>query len=369
MIMIKKMKLLAVLLITSSQAHSDNLDGDLDSFIGMPPELVENVGPESIHVLQGVSYQYKIWDVGTTLNFCFMDGRVQQHAFFESSASEWLEYADGLSFNFKNPSGQYLNCGSDYAQIRVSFSSPGNWSYIGTDALRADAANPTLNISRMQIGSARSKSTILHEVGHALSMAHEHQSPRAACGDQIDWQSALSYFAGSPNHWSEEKTRRNLEPIVNQNRVRLTEYDPQSIMHYVFPREIFSRQLFDNGERPSCFLARKNVSISEADGLLISTMYPTTPAMQDEYIAALERTTAELLTEKGLSPEDIEEAGQFLRSLLPELSRDAALSSVSYSAIMDNPISGRDMFNNIQINQSVVGNGNVQTGISTGQEN
>lgn len=74
--------------------------------------------------------------------------------------------------------------------------------------------------------------TALHEIGHTLGFRHEHQNPRAG----IVWneQQVIGYFAGSPNFWSEETTRRNILDKVPPASVGGSNWDRDSIMHYQF---------------------------------------------------------------------------------------------------------------------------------------
>jgi hypothetical protein len=72
-----------------------------------------------------------------------------------------------------------------------------------------------------------------HEFGHALGMAHEHQSPFG--GMQWNEEVVIRELSGPPNSWTEEMIRHNVLEKYTVDQIRGTEFDPDSIMLYFFP--------------------------------------------------------------------------------------------------------------------------------------
>ncbi|EFL36326.1 regulatory protein [Streptomyces viridochromogenes DSM 40736] len=72
----------------------------------------------------------------------------------------------------------------------------------------------------------------MHEIGHALGMLHEHQSPYA--GIHFDDEAVYAELAGPPHHWSREKTHYNILRKLGPDEVNGSVWDPQSIMEYPF---------------------------------------------------------------------------------------------------------------------------------------
>ena len=117
-------------------------------------------GPSAPRAIAPIS---SIWSNGTTLHVSFMGGTAQERQTVEKTAKQWEEFAN-LKLVFDN---------SPQAQIRVAFVQDGrSWSYMGTDNLDIPALAPTMNF-----GWPLEEGTILHEFGHAIGLAHEHQSP------------------------------------------------------------------------------------------------------------------------------------------------------------------------------------------------
>jgi hypothetical protein len=71
---------------------------------------------------------------------------------------------------------------------------------------------------------------VLHEFGHALGLAHEHQNPES----QIPWnrQAVIESLSGPPNSWSQEQIEHNVLRGYDPREVYSTPFDEDSIMLY-----------------------------------------------------------------------------------------------------------------------------------------
>jgi hypothetical protein len=195
-----------------------------------------------------------VWPNGTVLHARFLGGTAEQRKTVELAAKKWEEFAN-LKLVFDD---------SPQAQIRVAFEQDGrSWSYVGTDNLNIPAHAATMNF-----GWPLEEGTILHEFGHAIGLAHEHQNPDGG----LKWNEAvvLRELAGPPNSWDEPTIRFNVLDKYRANQVRGTKFDPDSIMLYAFPARWTT-----NGVS-----TKENDAISQADQAFVggSAMYPFPPA-------------------------------------------------------------------------------------------
>ncbi len=194
-----------------------------------------------------------IWPNGTVLHVRFIGGTPEQRQTVEQVAKQWENYAN-LKLEFDE---------SPQAQIRVGFVQDGrSWSYMGTDNLNIPAHAATMNF-----GWPLEEGTILHEFGHAIGLAHEHQNPTGG----ILWNEAvvLRELAGPPNSWDPGTIRFNVLDKYQANQVRGTAFDKDSIMLYAFPARWTT-----NGVS-----TKENNSISTADREFVGSkrMYPLPP--------------------------------------------------------------------------------------------
>jgi hypothetical protein len=184
-----------------------------------PIERLELPGGEGR--TRAISPRGKAWINGSRLRVRFMGGNDAQHATVRTQAGWWQQVAN-LQFDFN---------GASDAEIRISFDAgDGAWSYIGTDCQSIPLDQPTMNLGFLDGGTAA------HEFGHAIGLAHEHQSP---FGGGILWNEpvVIKALAGSPNFWTEAVTRHNVLEKYASEQVNGTNFDPSSIMLYFFPDE------------------------------------------------------------------------------------------------------------------------------------
>lgn len=203
-------------------------------------------------IARGVADPSRIWDRPITgplvLRVRFLDGIPAQHSEVLEHARAWCEHA-ALEFD---QSDAYD------AQIRVSFApGRGNWSYVGTDAVRPDIgfAQASMNLADIDPG------TVLHEFGHALGLEHEHQHPDTPL--QLNRQQILVEMTQPPNRWSVEQVDRNIIDRFAPADVTVTPFDPASIMAYEIPPS----WLLGGAALP------RNTCLSSGDIALVSALY------------------------------------------------------------------------------------------------
>ena len=197
----------------------------------------------------------KLWKPGRTLHVRFLDGDPKVQEKVAKVAQEWSQYAN-IHFVFDN---------APNAEIRISFSQPGSWSYIGTDALLIPQAQPTMNYGWLtpDTDDEEYSRVVLHEFGHAIGCIHEHQNP-----DQgIPWNepAVLQFYEGPPNYWSEAQVRENVLKKYDRTTLNGTKFDDRSIMLYPVRKEL----TLGGFEVPW-----SNSKLSETDKAFIATMYP-----------------------------------------------------------------------------------------------
>jgi len=168
--------------------------------------------------VRAISPRHKQWPNGKTITVAFKGGTSEQQDMVRQFAPEWCEHAN-LVFDFVSGAA---------ATIRVSFEAgDGAWSYVGTDNLEVPVDAATLNLGWQD------KSVILHEFGHMIGLAHEHQNPAGG----IEWNEAavIADLSGPPNFWDEATIRHNVLDKYAMDQILGTDFDRDSIMLYAFP--------------------------------------------------------------------------------------------------------------------------------------
>ncbi|WP_373500592.1 pre-peptidase C-terminal domain-containing protein [Desulfococcus sp.] len=190
----------------------------------------------------------KLWPNGSTLRVSFLGGTAGQQNVVKQFAPQWTQFAN-LNFDFGN---------APDADIRIAFANDGAWSYVGTDAAGIHVSQPTMNFGWLD------EAVVLHEFGHAIALAHEHQNPDK--GIQWNEEAVIRDLSGPPNNWDVATIRHNVLNKYAHDQINGTEFDPDSIMLYSFPKE----WTLDG------FQAKENTKLSAVEKAFIAggKMYP-----------------------------------------------------------------------------------------------
>lgn len=220
---------------------------------------------------EGVIDKAYIWKKDV-LSVCFFGGADAAIEQIEDVANVWTSHTR-LSFDFGS-SGQRYDCAtSPRADIRVSFSGSGNWSYVGTEATLIDVGAPTLNLAEMGTGrnlSNSEKGTVSHEFGHAIGLMHEHQSPVSMCEDEFNWE--WLYDTLSEQGMTKDDVDHNMRQLLvssSKSGFILTEFDRKSNMLYSLPAEAYA-----SGRQSPCYIEKKNHVPSGSDLAVVRAAYP-----------------------------------------------------------------------------------------------
>ncbi|MFE0516299.1 M12 family metallopeptidase [Streptomyces sp. NPDC058964] len=222
----------------------------------------------------------QMWVNGTVLHYYFFDagtdasvipvpgtgetrrvpwpGAEEQRDVVRECFREWRDLGIGVTFAEVTDRRE--------AELRIGFQpGDGSWSAVGRDALSVGLNERTMNLG-WDLTAPGQRGTALHEIGHALGMLHEHQSPFAG----IHWDDEAVYadLAGPPNFWSRDKTFFNILRKLDPSEVNGSVWDPQSIMEYPFSSGlILEPEQFRRGLHPPG-------TLSPADKEFVLRWYP-----------------------------------------------------------------------------------------------
>ena len=258
-----------------------------------------------------------IWPAGSAVSGCFMERDVEWRGLFARATQAWMEIIN-LKLDFGVGPG-YRTCSTfDPSDIRVTFR-PGlaSFSRAGTLALDIAPATPTLVITTGALGeqAATSKESrygvMLHELGHALGLPHEHQHVLSPCPSEYRFE----LLCGKADEGGPKAARYlSLASVFNAQRTIRLDLEPEkqpphdvnSIMHYRYSPEIL------RGGRGSRCLAKTALSFSVADRQRFAELYPKDVAAQRRFLldqaAILQRT----LAASGLSRATVERLARLI---------------------------------------------------------
>ena len=272
----------------------------------------------------GVTFNLLIWPAGSTIRFCFFPDEPELRKTFVDVARQWLEFAN-IRFDFSTEP-DFRACPifdrpdpRSESDIKVRFTNAlmgaaaGN-SEIGTTSLSRPWNHPTLRIASRSLdtGLEHKKeqlvTSILHEVGHALGLPHEHQHPDSVCQQEYLYATIcqLKESPGLPADVNAALQRNRVELYRMQERRHAPvavlpfpylplPYDVNSIMHYrVWPG------FLKRGNQSPCY-APQSRNLSKVDRLRISVLYPGETAVQREFLRGSIEVFRQTMKVMGLS--------------------------------------------------------------------
>lgn len=206
----------------------------------------------------------RLWLNGSTLDVVFWEPfpSVEIHDQIEGYIREW-EALSNLSIRVFDTKDDFARRGDGNAEIRVTFSKKGHYSWIGTGSVYSRLQNEeSMNLEfTVNTDASEVRRTTLHEFGHALGFKHEHQNPVGG----IRWKQpdALEYYKNRTG-WDDAKIRRNIFDTLDQAAIVGGTFDEQSIMAYSVPERI----TLNNVE------IGNNTRLSEGDKKWVQVVYP-----------------------------------------------------------------------------------------------
>ena len=207
------------------------------------------------------------WLNGTRLPWYLMGpGWTNKEATILHKAFELWQSHCGLTFaRTDNPLEAIIRIAKD--------PNDGSWSYVGTDCkTQAQAHNPTMNLG-WDINTPYGWVTVLHEIGHAIGMKHEHQNPLS--GIKYNEPAVIAELSGDPNNWNLATIRRNVLTPLDRTDVNGSKWDHQSVMHYAIPGSwILEHAALRTNGIPS------PAGLSETDVETIGKLYPKEKAVE-----------------------------------------------------------------------------------------
>ena len=243
--------------------------------------------------MRAISPLRKQWVNGSTIRVRFLSGSAQQQKMVRDIAPEWTKHAN-LNFEFTD---------DPRAEIRVTFDeNDGAWSYVGTDNSDVPVQAATLNLGWQD------EAVILHEFGHMIGLAHEHQNPQGG----LIWNEevVIRDLSGPPNYWDEATIRHNVLEKYSADQIHGTRFDPTSIMLYAFPD--------DWTQNPGGTQENSRLSEMDKDFVRSAQMYPgrgtTTPEPQAVEVPIMRGTAGSIARagEEDLFTFQVDRAGRYL---------------------------------------------------------
>ncbi|WP_395607180.1 M12 family metallopeptidase [Pseudomonas sp. B22129] len=226
-----------------------------------PPLLDPNSAPANNEPLdtsavsrpkRGIADTRYLWPQNHTLTIAFMDMPKKAQDLIKLTIES---YAPLVNLKFKFVKGTV-------GDIRISGHKDisGDWSAVGTAALKAKKDKPTMHINLVNKAPSNVIKNTLHEFGHALGLEHEHQHPQRSYSFNKDGVYKSFLQPGI----TKEDIDNNIIATPDPANSITSAYDQKSIMHYGLSASSTS----NNVEIPN------NFELSEGDKAFLKQLYP-----------------------------------------------------------------------------------------------
>ena len=245
---------------TKADGAGDKDDEDMHFCQDVGGKVAYDLAPTpAFGALQAIALKSKVWPQYAHIKISFIGGTERQREIVRNVVRQHYQPLVNLHLDFVEADGD----------VRVSFiEKQGAWSLLGTDALRVKDGTPTMNLGWLddppQKGADCCYGVVKHEFGHCLgAFLHEHQNPKGG----IEWNKEVvaESLSGEPNFWTPEEIESNMYNRYKRNEYIGTKYDPDSIMHYFFPKSWVKNK----GLKP-----KANQDLSKQDKAFLQLMYP-----------------------------------------------------------------------------------------------
>ncbi|KAF2407710.1 Astacin (Peptidase family M12A) [Pseudomonas antarctica] len=201
---------------------------------------------------RGVALPNKTWPQHSVLTISLLNMTTKQKGLVKHNINKWAPYTN-LYFKFTDRANGDIRIAADN-------NASSGWSKIGTDAKEVPLHKATMSIG-FNCSPTELAAMIQHEFGHGLGLKHEHQHPERTL--DLNKQSIyLEYELQGEFPWQAD---HNLIQKLPANKVTVSPYDKDSIMHYGF-----AASRLNSGDP-----VPHTEQLSAGDKHFMQTLYPT----------------------------------------------------------------------------------------------
>jgi serralysin len=208
-----------------------------------------------IHIVRAAFMKSSIWPQNSTIKIAFakkpiksLDGSSNlEDPEYTLEKAQWTQqivekyYKPLVNLTF------IWDVSIEESDVRISFiSSKGSFSVTGTQSLAVPKDTATMNIGWLDKDASNTDKNsligtgvvIVHEFGHMLGMIHEHQRQ----DKPMKWNKEFIYdsLGQPPNNWDRETVDNQLFEQIAMSTLNSSEFDPNSVMEYIFPDNFFT---------------------------------------------------------------------------------------------------------------------------------